>query len=135
MVIKKPIIAAEDGRTKRIFLNRTPHKKRFLATAPVVSDLDNPNSPNSQRTRITLSGLSFRVGDETPTAAIETSLFITTSWLTMTTVLCQTQEYSFGTGLRSVLTIASVVGSISAVFTFDGEPNADRLQPVRVIIG
>ena len=90
--------------------------------APVVSFFSPPNAVLSSGGMLTVSGLSFDTKDQTPTIAVATGAFCqTASWSSATSVVCSILV-GMATGAANdlSLTVASVVGSRTLSFSFDG---------------
>ena len=94
--------------------------------APVASFLLELNSASTSGYSVTVSGMNFAVSATTPTSTIGLSSCATASWASATSLVCM---LSMGEGVIHVLrvTVAGVVGSRTAIFSYDG----GRLLDVR----
>ena len=91
-----------------------------MASAPVVTHIDMTNGPVTGSASITLTGLNFGESDLTPTVRVMVTICATSSWSSMTGLVCQSPVGSGVGGLLSVrVTAAVLVGTQSGVFTFD----------------
>jgi hypothetical protein len=90
----------------------------FTFDSPTVSHIMPKNAPTTSGALITVQGHNFAKGDFTVTAQIGKTACSTTSWTTLSSVLCRTNA---GTGLLNLLsaTVGAVVGTNSNVFSYD----------------
>ena len=93
----------------------------LLLSAPVVSHCDVVNGAASGGQSVTISGVNFGESDVTPTAVVILTLCKTSAWSSTTGLVC---DVAAGSGVGSLwgvcVTAASLVGTDTAVFTFDG---------------
>jgi len=90
----------------------------FSFDSPVVSFVGAKNGASSGGTIVTFSGKNFGFSDSTPTGVIGVSSCATSLWTTDTSVRCGI-AYGSSTSLRTILTIDSVPGTMTHVFTYD----------------
>jgi hypothetical protein len=82
---------------------------------------------------VTVTGISFAPLTETPSARVGLSSCGTTSWASGTAVVCLLAQ-GYGTAATVTATVAGVVGTRTALFSFDGAqrtPNAGVLELMR----
>ena len=87
------------------------------------------NSAVTSGYSMTVSGLNFGVDATTPTSTIGLSSCATASWASTSSVVCMISTGE-GVGLELRVTVAGVVGSHTASFSYDGM-RALRNLPVR----
>ena len=87
--------------------------------APVVSFVLEANSVVTSGYSVTVSGMNFAASTTTPTSTIGLSSCATTTWASTSSVVCM---LGTGEGISHELrvTVAGVVGSNSASFSYDG---------------
>jgi hypothetical protein len=93
-------------------------EKAFSFDAPAVSHSPSVNEPTSSGASVTLSGTNFGYMNLTPTVRIGKSVCTTVSWLSTSTVLCDTPE-GYGQALAGTLTVTSLLGTKQSYFTYD----------------
>jgi len=93
--------------------------KACLVAAPVVSFVAEDNSAVTSGYSVTVSGMNFAVSATTPTSTIGLSSCATAAWASASSVVCM---LSMGEGVSHELrvTVAGVVGSRTAIFSYDG---------------
>ena len=93
--------------------------KALRAAAPVVSFIAEANSAVTAGYSVTVSGVNFAVSATTPTSTIGLSGCNTAAWASSSSVVCM---LGMGEGVNHELriTVAGVVGSRTATFTYDG---------------
>jgi hypothetical protein len=94
-----------------------------LVAAPVLSSVHLTGPDNSARsggTTATLLGLSFGASDRTPTAAVASVICGSTSWCSSTSAVCLAVTGGVGSSESMGMTVASVVGTLTSSFSFDG---------------
>jgi len=89
----------------------------FTFDAPVPTSHTLQNGATTGGSTVTLSGLNFNIVDVTASAQIY-ALCATTSWTTRTAVACGLAEGYYDNN-RPAVTVNTVVGSSSVLFTFD----------------
>jgi hypothetical protein len=94
--------------------------------APVVSFVAEANSAVTSGYSVTVSGLNFGVSTTTPTATVGLSSCATAAWASTSSVVCM---LSMGEGVEHELraTVAGVVGSRTATFSYDGKQAAGHV--------
>jgi hypothetical protein len=87
--------------------------------APVVSFVLEANSVVTAGYSVTVSGMNFAASTTTPTLTIGLSRCATTAWASTSSVVCM---LGTGEGVSHELrvTVAGVVGSHTASFSYDG---------------
>lgn len=93
-------------------------EKGFSCDAPAISYSPSVNEPTTSGASVTLSGTNFGYMNLTPTTRIGKSLCLTTAWMSVTTVLCDTAA-GYSQTLAGALTVASLVGTKESYFTYD----------------
>ena len=89
----------------------------------MVSGLAPTNVPQSTRGSVTISGLDFGAFVLTATALLEYETDQTcssASWTSSTAVACNVRGQGYRVGLGTYVTVATLVGTQSAAFSFDG---------------
>lgn len=94
----------------------------FSIDAPVVTLADPVNSALSEVAWLSISGTNFGQVDATASAAIGSLGCGTVSWSTGTAMMCYAGSSMGDTTLR--LAVAGSVGTMGALFSFDGESRA-----------
>ena len=97
-----------------------------ICAAPVVSETE-VNEARTGGKSVTMAGMNFGMFDFTATAVARASVCDTTSWTVNTIVVCVAS--SSASGSLYEITVAAVTGTLSRVFTFDGE------QPLHLMHG
>ena len=94
--------------------------KACRVSAPVVSFVAEDNSAVTSGYSVTVSGMNFAVSATTPTSTIGLSSCATAAWASASSVVCM---LSMGEGVSHELrmTVAGVVGSRTATFSYDGK--------------
>ena len=99
-----------------------------VVAAPVVTHTDATNGPASGGTSVTLSGVNIGESDVTATVQVMATLCTTTSWTSTTGIVC---NLAVGSGIGATwsvqLTASGLVGTNSAVFSYDGAVSLQRL--------
>ena len=75
---------------------------------------------------VTVSGLNFAVSATTPTSTIGLSSCATAAWASASSVVCML-SMGEGVGHELRVTVAGVVGSRTATFSYDGKDSVKRL--------
>jgi hypothetical protein len=96
-------------------------EQAFSFDAPSISNLPLPNAATTGRASITIAGFNFGMKDYTVTAYLASTQCSTTSWKALTQLACLSpQAVSYlGSSQPVVVTIASMVGTVGQVLTFD----------------
>ena len=96
---------------------------RFTHAAPVITVVS-PYNMASVSVKTTLAGMSFAPTDVTVTAVLALANCATSAWMAATSVRCTGTR---GGGPKGTfgLTAATVVGTSSVVFSFDGDKQFD----------
>ena len=97
----------------------------LLLAAPVITAAS-PYNLGAATASVTLTGIAFSPTDATVTGVQALADCSTASWTTATSVACIGTHGRGGTGTAE-LTAAGVVGTSSAVFSFDGEPSMETV--------
>ena len=87
--------------------------------APVVSFSSEANAAVTAGYSVTVSGLNFGVAATTPTATVGLSSCATASWASTSSVVCRLLGGE-GVGHELRATVAGVVGTRTAGFSYDG---------------
>ena len=89
------------------------------AAAPVVSFSSEANAAVTAGYSVTVTGLNFGVGTTTPTATVGLSSCATAAWASTSSVVCLL-ACGEGVGHELRVTVADVVGTRTAGFSYDG---------------
>ena len=100
-------------------------------SAPVVSSVNPINGVLSGGTSLTVWGGSFAVVDMTTSSRLGSSSCVTATWVSATSAVCGVSPSNVAdwASMQSVLTVESVMGTQTAVFTFDGYAPTVLQQP------
>ena len=96
----------------------------WVCAGPAVSVLAPTNTPQTTGGTLTISGLDFGAFELTATASLEYEADHTcssASWTSSTVVACAVRGQGYRAGLGAYITVATVAGTQSAAFSFDGE--------------
>ena len=104
-----------------------PHdalESSIVCAGPVVSGSVATNIPQTTGGSFTISGLDFGAFELTATVSLEYEADHTcssASWTSSTVVACAVRGQGYRAGLGTYITVATVAGTRSAAFSFDGE--------------
>lgn len=87
--------------------------------APVVSFADRTNAVATIGWSVTVSGVSFGTLDATPSSRVGLSSCQTVAWASATSVVCMPSGGQ-GVGHDVVVSVCSVAGTTTRIFSFDG---------------
>jgi hypothetical protein len=101
------------------------HKSWVRYAVPVVSTAAANTGPSGGGT-VTISGLSFGISSPTPTATLAAAdVCGSSAWTSATTVACGPAAYG-GSAVRTAVSVSTVVGTLTGLFSFDGSPLTAR---------
>ena len=104
-----------------------------MVPAPVVSFVAESNSGVTSGYSVTVSGLNFGVAATTPTSTIGLSSCATAAWASTSSVVCML-SMGEGVGHELRMTVAGVVGSRTATFSFDGAHHLLLFSPAGLFL-
>ncbi len=101
--------------------------------APTVSFVSEANSGVTSGYSVTVSGMNFAVSATTPTSTIGLSSCATTAWASASSVVCM---LSMGEGVKHEqrMTVAGIVGTRTATFSYDGKESAKSVLLLQGIL-
>lgn len=99
----------------------------FTYDAPVATHLYPTNVATSVGSSVTVTGLNFGYADLTPTIRLGDNVCGTMTWASATSLSCEPAT-GYGASLALGVTITSIIGSLTTVFSFDA-PVISVLEP------
>ena len=91
-----------------------------LPAAPVVSFAHATNTATTEGGFVTVSGLSLRTSNMTPTATVGLASCATSVWASTTSAACAAGLSIARTGLAVAVTVDSAIGTQTSAFSLDG---------------